>query len=203
VTNETELERYVQLCNASLEAFDNTDDLATKFYEMTLLEKNLKELLRISPEHQSARQLEAMLPVMRQRVEARIIESSTPQLDPYRLEHSQAIVQAWKCGDYDWARQQLQQIAYSMVGQSVSDEVRAEFTQLIVEFANEDPLYNQVMERVLPLVRDNPGMLQSQIYKGQPDHIKEQMRYVLYFANELGHIRRIQKGNSYQLELPE
>lgn len=87
--------------------------------------------------------------------------------------------------------------------QDVADEQRTNFTQLMTAFAKEDPLYKDVMERVLPLVRANPGMLQSQIYKGQPDEIKEQMRYVLYFANEIGHIKRIKKGNSYKLMLPD
>ncbi|MBI5438960.1 MAG: hypothetical protein HY936_08480 [Nitrosomonadales bacterium] len=90
-----------------------------------------------------------------------------------------------------------------MVGETVTDGQRTNFTRLMTEFAKEDPLYKEVMERVLPLVQANPGMLQSQIYKGQPDHIKEQMRYVLYFANELGHINRIKKGNSYKLFSPD
>ncbi|WP_435626953.1 hypothetical protein [Candidatus Ferrigenium straubiae] len=109
---------------------------------------------------------------------------------------------AWARGDYDWARQQLQKIAYGMVGDSVTDAQRKSFTRLMTDFAREDPLYQEVMARVIPLVQANPGMLQSQIYKGQPDHIKEQMRYVLYFANELGHIKRIKKGNSYKLLPP-
>ena len=122
--------------------------------------------------------------------------------DPW-LDHCIEIEQAWTRGDYDWARQQLQKIAYGMVGRSAKDKERIEFTRLMTEFAKEDPLYRDVMERVLPLVQANPGMLQNQIYKGQPDGIKEQMRYVLYFANELGHIKRIKKGNSYQLMLPD
>ncbi len=109
---------------------------------------------------------------------------------------------AWARGDYDWARQQLQKIAYGMVGDSVTDTQRKSFTRLMTNFAREDPLYQEVMARVIQLVQANPGMLQSQIYKGQPDHIKEQMRYVLYFANELGHIKRIKKGNSYKLLPP-
>lgn len=148
---------------------------------------------------------EHLPPEVRRKVEAKPVEPNKPvqsrPVDSAWLEHCEAIERAWKRGDYDWARQQLQQVAYSMVGNSVTDEDRANFTQLMTEFANEDPLYKQVMERVLPLVRDNPGILQSQIYKGQSDEIKEQMRYVLYFANELGHIRRIKKGNSYQLML--
>lgn len=122
--------------------------------------------------------------------------------DPW-LDHCIEIEQAWNRGDFDWARQQLQRIAYGMVEPSATDAQRADFTRLMTEFAKEDPLYREVMERVLPLVQANPGMLQSQIYKGQPDHIKEQMRYVLYFANELGHIKRVKKGNSYQLTLPD
>lgn len=200
-------EHYVRLCNSSIKNFDNTDDLATKFYEMTLLEKNLKELLKISPEHQTARQVARMMPEMRRKVESKIIGSNKPvqshQAEPAWPEHCEEIERAWKGGDYDWARQQLQRIAYTMIGSAVTAEERANFTRLMAEFANEDPLYEHVMERVLPLVRDNPGILQSQIYKGQPDDIKEQMRYVLYFAAELGHIRRVKKGNSYQLMLPE
>ncbi len=121
--------------------------------------------------------------------------------DPW-LDHCIEIENAWGRGDYDWARQQLQRIAYGMIEPSVTDAQRADFTRLMTAFAKEDPLYKDVMERVVPLVQANPGMLQSQIYKDQPDHIKEQMRYVLYFANELGHIKRIKKGNSYQLMLP-
>lgn len=124
------------------------------------------------------------------------------QIDDPWLEHCMRIEQAWDRGDYDWARQQLQQIAYGMVGKSVTDEQRKDFTRLMTQFASEDPLYHQVMAKVLPMVRANPGMKQSDIYKGQPDPIKEQMRYVLYFANELGHIHRIKKGNSYKLTLP-
>lgn len=117
-------------------------------------------------------------------------------------DYCMAIEDAWDRGDYDWARQQLQQIAYGMVGKSVTDEQRKDFTQLMTQFASEDPLYHQVMAKVLPMVRANPGMRQSDIYKGQPDPIKEQMRYVLYFAHELGHIHRTKKGNSYKLTLP-
>jgi hypothetical protein len=122
--------------------------------------------------------------------------------DPW-LAHCIEIENAWNRGDYDWARQQLQRIAYGMVEPSVTDTQRADFTRLMTAFAKEDPLYNDVMQRVIPMITANPGIVQSQIYKGQPDDIKEQMRYVLYFANELGHINRIKKGNSYQLMLPD
>jgi len=118
------------------------------------------------------------------------------------IRHCERIEEAWRHGDYNWARQQLQQIAYSMVGRSVSQSDKDKFTQVMKDFAREDPLYRQVMEKLLPMVFATPGMVQSQIYKGQPDAIKEQMRYVLYFAHELGHIHRVKKGNSYKLYPP-
>jgi hypothetical protein len=109
------------------------------------------------------------------------------------------IEDTWKRGDFDAARKMLQKIAYSMVGKDITKEEKDYFTGFMADFAREDPLYKDVMLRLLPIVSSNPGMLQSKIYEGQPDDIKEQMRYVLYFANELGHIRRVKKGNSYQL----
>ncbi len=134
--------------------------------------------------------------------EVAFFKSESRKHDPW-LEHCLAIETAWDRGDYDWARMQLQRIAYGMVEPSVTDAQRADFTRLMTAFAKEDPFYKDVMERVRPLIRANPGMLQSQIYKGQPDETKEQMRYVLYFAHELGDIIRTKKGNSYKLTLPD
>lgn len=106
---------------------------------------------------------------------------------------------AWSRGDYDLAREALQRVAYTMVGKGVSEQEKREFTKLMTEFAKEDPLYREVMDRALPLIRATPGIQQSKIYVGQPDHIKEQMRYVFYFAHEIGDIVRHKKGRSYAL----
>lgn len=242
---ETELERYVRLCNSSIQNFDKSSDIAIKLSELKLLERNLQELLRIAPENQAVRQVEHMIPALRHRVEvANTSTNYTEQIslsmpshavfhdygidmanvqkqarnsekhlfqsankktdfdDDSWLAYCVEIKAAWRGGDFDFARQQLQQIAYSMVGTSVSEEKRTEFTQLMTQFAKIDPLYQEIIARVLPLVQANPGILQSQIYKGQTDHIKEEMRYVFYFANELGHIKRIKKGSSYELHPP-
>lgn len=125
---------------------------------------------------------------------------SPPQRSAWE-EHCERIEQAWRSGDYDWARAQLQKIAYSMVDTSASDEERALFKKTMMRFAAEDPLYLEVMARLRPLLVANPGVLQSEIYKGQSDEIKEQMRYVLYFAEALGEVTRKKKGRSYSLYL--
>ena len=106
--------------------------------------------------------------------------------------------------NYDFARQWLQRFAHTITGNdAVPQLVKDRFKKVMTEFASYDPLYKQIIARVLPMVHASPGLMQSQIYKGQSDEIKEQMRYALYFAHELGHIRRLKKGNSYQLFLPE
>ncbi len=89
-----------------------------------------------------------------------------------------------------------------MVDASVTDEERSLFKQTMMRFAAEDPLYLDVMTKMRPLLIANPGVVQSEIYKGQPDDIKEQMRYVLYFAEALGEVVRKKKGRSYALYLP-
>lgn len=119
--------------------------------------------------------------------------------DDYWLEHLSEIDDAWSRGDYDIARSMLQKIAYSMVGNDVTQQQKDDFTKLMTNFASEDPLYKEVMDKLLPMVIANQGITQSKIYQGQTEDIKEQMRYVIYFAEKLGHIKRIKKGNSYQL----
>lgn len=125
------LKQYIRMCNASINKFDSTDDLVTKFYEMTLLEKNLKELLLIDPGNNTARLVEQMMPVMRRKVEAKLLETQQIcEADPIHttyVENHIEIEQAWARGDYDWARHQLQRIAYGMVGGLVTDEQRNDF----------------------------------------------------------------------------
>ncbi len=200
------LEQYIQMCNTSIESFDNTSDLATKFYEMTLLEKNLKELLNIDPANKAARQVEQMMPEMSRKVEAKIIGAQQireiDQANPVWLDQCSMLERAWQEGNYNQARQMLQKIAYGMVGGSVTEEQREDFKRLMTSFANEDPLYRGIVDQVMPMVAAQPGMLQSAIYKHFPQYDQEQMRYALYFAHEIGDIPRRKKGRSYELLPP-
>lgn len=109
------------------------------------------------------------------------------------------IDQAWQSGNYDHARLLLQKIAYSMVGSDITQEQKNQFTQVMKDFASDDPLYREIMAIVVPFVAANPGVMQSKIYSELPQWTQEEVRYALYFAHELGHIQRVKKGNSYKL----
>jgi hypothetical protein len=74
------------------------------------------------------------------------------------------IEQAWQNGDYDYARQKLQEIAYSMVGSEVTQEQKNQFTEVMKDFAKVDPLYREIMALALPFIEANPGTMQSKIY---------------------------------------
>lgn len=106
--------------------------------------------------------------------------------------------------EFDWnrARAELQKVAYGMTDKNVSEKEKAEFRLFMAHFALHDPLYQEVMEQLKPILSDNPGVTQSLIYKKEDEKTKEMIRYVLYFAEVLGHIRRVKKGSSYQLYLP-
>lgn len=105
-------------------------------------------------------------------------------------------------GDWDTARYWLQKIAYGMVKPSVSATEKAQFTAFMTEFARRDPLYHQLMERTRSVLEARPGALQSEFTKGRLDHQSQAVRYVFYFAEQLGELVRISKGNTYRLYLP-
>ena len=102
-------------------------------------------------------------------------------------------------GNYDFARTWLQKFAYTTVNQEVPQLVRDRFKQLMTVFARQDPLYQSIIAAILPIVTAQPGMLQTAIYAQLPCYNQEQIRYVLYFAHELGDLTRVKKGRSYQL----
>lgn len=58
------------------------------------------------------------------------------------------------------------------------------------------------LKKILPLISNNPGLMQTRLYIGKSDGVKEEIREALYFAEERGSIIRVKKGRSYQLYLP-
>jgi hypothetical protein len=70
------------------------------------------------------------------------------------------------------------------------------------QFARQDPLYGRTLETVKTVLNANPGILQSEIYAKIPDLTKDDLSYVLYFADVRGDLLREKKGRSYLLKLP-
>ena len=99
----------------------------------------------------------------------------------------------------DATRRELQRMAYLV--QRDRPDLAAEFTELMSNFMDIDPQYEQGLAVALPLIAAQPGIRQTALY--QPRRMDaEDCRRVLYFAESKGRIVRVKKGNSYQLYLP-
>ena len=109
---------------------------------------------------------------------------------------------AIEAGDWNTARRWLQKIAYTMVGNGVPQHEKDSFKALMTRFAARDPAYRIILDRLLPLIRSNPGIRQALFTKGRTAQEAELIRYVFYFADVMGEIRRQKKGNSYLLYPP-
>lgn len=109
----------------------------------------------------------------------------------------QAIAPMTGSGQWDAARRYLQKIAYGV--KSASEQEQREFKHLMMAFAAVDPLYAQCLRGIAPILAEHPeGIRQTALYPhmaAAPD--AETARYVLYYADALGAIRRQKKGNSY------
>lgn len=101
--------------------------------------------------------------------------------------------------EFEEARMFLQKIAYGMVDKSVPETEKRKFKAMMTYFADYDPLYHELIRKAYPIILADEGILQSKIYPLLPDYNTETVRYVLYFAHELGDVIRVKKGRSYQL----
>ena len=80
------------------------------------------------------------------------------------------------------------------------------------EFVSRDPVFYKLAEGLVKGIKQNPGILQSEITKrldpletwGQIQYYnrkisKDDIYYALYFMDKLGYITRTKKGRSYEL----
>lgn len=106
--------------------------------------------------------------------------------------------------DFDKARQSFFSYVESVRQQNINTEGKLErelleAQQEYSDFVKQDPFYNEMYKAIVPIVRKQPGILQTDLYKLFPDSSKESIRYVLYFAADHGKLKREKKGRSYIL----
>lgn len=80
-------------------------------------------------------------------------------------------------------------------------------------FTKRDPIFAKLIARLLPIIKANPGILQSDIskqflsmewpelYSYTREVSREDISYALYFADKQGLILRAKKGRSYELRI--
>lgn len=113
----------------------------------------------------------------------------------------------WKQSDYENARAMFTKVGYSIKtietessfrDQSKILKQKNKILEIQMEFASYDPLYKSTLKKLLSIIVNRPGLLQKDIYSAI-DQSKEEIMYVLYFADKLNDIKRNKKGSSYEL----
>lgn len=99
----------------------------------------------------------------------------------------------------DHSRVLFQKVAYEITKAHYPTAQKEWFKSLMAKFVMSDYFYTQSIDNIKNAVKDKPGLLQSSIYKNRTAREKENARYVLYFADYLGDIKREKSGNSYRL----
>lgn len=122
--------------------------------------------------------------------------------------------QAEKSGDYLRARVEYMKCVESIKQVNQSGEYEQELQDAAREyegFVERDPIYAKIISVLIPLVKSNPGILQSDISKQFPtmdwselyqytrEISREDISYALYFAAKQGKISRTKRGRSYEL----
>ena len=69
------------------------------------------------------------------------------------------------------------------------------------EFVRTDGFYLSIYEAVSTIIRQTPGILQSQVHREIPNFSKSDIAWALYFAADHGKTIRTKKGRSYTLTL--
>ena len=122
--------------------------------------------------------------------------------------------QAEKQGDFLRARMEYTKCVESW--KQFGDEAELKkATKEYEAFVMRDPIFQNLVSVLLPIIQSNPGILQSDItkraesmdwptlYNYNRPVAREDIYYTLYFADKFGKITRTKKGRSYELKIAE
>jgi len=124
--------------------------------------------------------------------------------------HLQKAQQAEKNSDYLMARMEYLKCVESFKQAGVTSELE-NASKEYESFVKRDPIFKKLFLALNAGIKENPGILQSEITKkfeamnwGQLYHYdrpiaKDDVYYALYFADKFGYITRTKKGRSYEL----
>ena len=79
------------------------------------------------------------------------------------------------------------------------EEAKKEYS----DFVKTDPLYHKIRETAIAKIREEPGILQTELYKVISNSARADIQYVMWFADDHGAIIRTKKGSTYSLSMPK
>lgn len=110
-------------------------------------------------------------------------------------------------GDHALARSSYFSWVESVRQQNINDDGRLEqelkeAKSEYSEFVKTDPLYQQIRDAAVAKIREEPGILQTALYKALVEFDNSAIMYAMYFADDHGVIARTKKGRTYSLSIP-
>ena len=115
--------------------------------------------------------------------------------------HLQVACEAWVEGDYKTARTEFQHTARLLGRDDVPQYKLDAFLGLASEFVEHDSLFHHIKNDAISVIRNNPDILQADIYGLLKSYSKNDIQYALVYAELKGYITRTKKGRSYILNL--
>jgi hypothetical protein len=137
------------------------------------------------------------------------------KLSTEALHHLNMAINLELAKDFLGARMHYMQCMEQMRNLKDTEEYKAVYKQY-ENFVSRDPVFHKLTEGLIKVIKQNPGILQSEITKrldpletwGQIQFYnrnisRDDIYYALYFMEKLGYITRTKKGRSYELYLKE
>lgn len=121
--------------------------------------------------------------------------------DGYFLHQLRQAESALSAGRWEEARFVLRKMGYAAA--EAAPALQQQHQSLGKRIVLEDPLYQAVLAPLLPMIAASPGEKQTAYYARFPESSAEELREILYWAAQAGVLRRVKKGNTYLLYLPE
>lgn len=120
--------------------------------------------------------------------------------------HRNAVEQARSRADFGAMRSAFLKWVESIRQQNISsggqqqgllDQAKREYS----EFVRTDPLYQGICAAAKLVIKEQPQIKQTELYKVLPQFSKGDIQYAMYFAADHGSIVRTKQGSTYRLAL--
>jgi hypothetical protein len=81
------------------------------------------------------------------------------------------------------------------------ESILNDFTNIICSLETNENMYPEIKAKIITIIKDTPGILQSDLYKSFDSKYKESLRFIIQCFEKSQRIKREKSGRSYKLFL--
>lgn len=90
---------------------------------------------------------------------------------------------------------------YNKTNSKTLESILNDFSKIIESLDSNENMYPEIKNKIITILKDTPGILQSDLYKNFDSHYKESLRFIIYYLEKSNNVTRQKKGRSYSLFL--